>query len=101
MADKNEKTTLAEIRFVKDVSVGSVNPNNPISDEGREAQVELLNKCLSEYPRGVILGTDVTIGRYMLGQHELTMQKTIYHIGFSRKPAWLPKNTASAKKPAG
>lgn len=97
MNAKNDKLTLSDIRFVKDVVIGSINPNNPIADEAREEQVAVLNRCLEDYPKGVILGSDITIGRYMLGQHELTMQKTTYHIGFARKPVWLPSGERSAR----
>lgn len=89
MQDMQTATTLSDIRFIKDVAVGSVNPNIPFSDAEREAQVALLNRCLGEHPRGVIIGADIQIGRYMVGQHELTMQRTIYHVGFRRKPVWL------------
>ena len=81
--------TLSEVRYVKLVTVCSANPNSPLSDEGREQQVALLNRCLNDYPRGMILGTDTTIGQYRVGEHQLTMQRITYHIGFSRKPAWL------------
>lgn len=86
--DKREKTTLADIHYIKMVSIGSINPNNPLSDQGREEQTALLNRCLTDYPKGVILGKDISIGRYMLGEHELSMEKVTYHIGFERKPAW-------------
>ncbi|MCM1325972.1 MAG: hypothetical protein NC094_10120 [Bacteroidales bacterium] len=86
--DKREKVTLADIRYIKMVPIGSINPNNPLSDQGREEQAALLNRCLTDYPKGVILGKDISIGRYMLGEHELTMEKVTYHIGFERKPAW-------------
>lgn len=88
---KNEKMTLEDIKYVKLVVLGSVNPNNPLSEESREKQMQLLNKCLNEYPKGVIIGKDVTIGRYLLGEHELTMEKVTYHIGFPRKPLWMEK----------
>lgn len=86
--DKN-KPYLEDIRYVKTISIGSVNPNNPLSEEAISKQVEVLNKCLNDYPKGIIIGKDVTIGRYMVGPHELTMEKTTYHIGFKRKPAWM------------
>lgn len=86
--DKREKTELTDIHYVKLVPVGSVNPNNPLSDQSREQQLALLNRCLNDYPRGIILGKDITIGRYMIGEHELTMEKVTYHVGFVRKPAW-------------
>lgn len=87
MSEK-EKVTLSDFQYVKLVPIGSVNPNAPLSDESREAQVELLNRCLNDYPKGTIIGKDITIGRYMIGEHELTMEKVTYHVGFTRKPVW-------------
>lgn len=88
MENRTEKTAFSEVRYVKLVSVGSVNPNNPLSEQSREEQVRLLNRCLNEYPKGIIMGKDITVGRYMIGEHELTMEKVTYHIGFKRKPSW-------------
>lgn len=88
MADRDEKMTLADVRYIKLVPVGSVNPNNPLSEQSREEQAKLLNRCLNDYPKGILIGKDTTIGRYLLGEHELTMEKTTYHVGFPRKPAW-------------
>lgn len=83
------KAEFSEVRYIKAVTVGSINPNALLSDEAREGQTALLNRCLSDYPKGILLGKDIAIGRYQLGEHELTMQKTTYHVGFPRKPAWL------------
>lgn len=83
-----KKETLSDIRYIKLVTVGSINPNNPISEQSREAQAALLNRCLNDYPKGILLGKDISIGRYMLGEHELTMEKITYHVGFPRKPQW-------------
>ncbi|MCL2077379.1 MAG: hypothetical protein FWH08_03120 [Oscillospiraceae bacterium] len=92
-----KKSDIQSVRFIKDVSIGSINPNALISDETRAAQTKLLNKCLNDYPKGFIIGKDISIGRYMLGEHELTMQKTTYHIGFSRKPVWLVEEEKNAR----
>lgn len=89
--ERDGKTALTDIHYVKLVSIGSVNPNNPLSDQSREAQAALLNQCLNDYPKGVIIGKDITIGRYMIGEHELTMEKITYHVGFTRKPPWEDK----------
>lgn len=85
---ENEKAALTDIHYIKLVPVGSVNPNNPLSDQPRAEQVNLLNRCLNDYPKGVIIGKDITVGRYMLGEHELTMERITYHVGFVRKPSW-------------
>ncbi|QNU66743.1 hypothetical protein EHE19_018190 [Ruminiclostridium herbifermentans] len=86
---ENNKSTLTDICYVKLVPIGSVNPNNPLSDQSRAEQEKLLNRCLNDYPKGIIIGKDTTIGRYMIGEHELTMEKVTYHVGFPRRPAWI------------
>ncbi|MEY8393091.1 hypothetical protein AALA98_17440 [Lachnospiraceae bacterium 45-W7] len=83
---------MAEIRYVKLVVIGSVNPNQPLSDQSRAEQAALLNRCLNDYPKGVIIGKDIALGRYMIGEHELTMERVTYHVGFTRKPAWENEN---------
>ena len=89
---KEHNTNLADVHYIKLVPIGSVNPNNPISDESKMAQVELLNRCLNDYPKGIVIGKDVTIGTYQLGEHQLVMEKVTYHVGFKRKPAWDNEN---------
>lgn len=84
-----KKCALEDIHYVKLVTIGSINPNNPISEQGREEQLLLLNRCLNDYPKGIIIGRDISIGRYRIGEHELTMEKITYHIGFERKPSWI------------
>lgn len=85
---ETKKDTLSDVRYIKLVAIGSINPNNPLSEQSKEAQVALLNRCLNDFPKGIILGKDISIGRYMLGEHELTMEKITYHVGFPRKPQW-------------
>ncbi|PZQ85376.1 MAG: hypothetical protein DI548_08630 [Flavobacterium johnsoniae] len=87
--DNSKKTTIAEIRYIKKVTIGTVNPSAPFTDDMREDQLALLNKCLSQHPKGIIIGKDISIGSFKLGEHELNMQSTTYHVGFARKPYWL------------
>lgn len=88
----DKRLAMEDIRFIELISVGSVNPNNPLSEESIRKQTEKLNRCLNDYPKGIIIGKDITIGRYMIGSHELTMEKTTYHVGFSREPLWLKED---------
>lgn len=78
-----------KIRHVEKVTVGSVDPNNPLDDAGRDKQLTFLNKCLNERPKGKIIGKDVTIGIFMIGEHQLSTEKVTYHIGFERRPYWM------------
>lgn len=85
---REDKSTLKDIHYVKLVPVGGIDPGVPFSEQAREEQTLLLNQCLNGYPQGVIIGKDVSIGRYQIKEHELIMEKVTYHVGFSRKPAW-------------
>jgi hypothetical protein len=84
--NRKEKPQISDTRYVQIVTIGGLDPNNPLSEEGQLKQVERLNKLLSGYPKGTIIGKDTSIGRFMLGEHELCMQRTSYHVAFPRKP---------------
>ncbi len=88
MSRQEQKQKLEDIHYVKLVTIGSVNPNKPLSEESQREQLQLLNQCLTGSPRGVIIGKDVAIGQYQVGGHILTMEKVTYHCGFSRRPSW-------------
>jgi len=80
---------LDDVRFVKRINIGSINPNNPISEDQQELQMQYLNKCLNEYPHGRIIGKDISVGVYQMGEHQITLQRVTYHVGFNRKPFWM------------
>lgn len=84
----DKKTSMEDIRYIKLVTIGSVNPGNPLSEQSKAEQEKLLNRCLTDYPKGVIIGKDTTVGRYQVGEHEFIMEKITYHVGFTRKPSW-------------
>lgn len=92
MNRNGKNVDLSDVTYVKRISVGSVNPNHPLTEEQLEAQMDLLNKCLSSYPKGRIIGKEISVGVYQLGEHQISMQKTTYHVGFVKKPFWLDKD---------
>jgi hypothetical protein len=88
----NDSFDKSKIRYVKTVTVGSINPNAAFSDTERDRQVELLNRCLSGSPRGYIIGEDKTAANYNAGGHRIIMEKTTYHVGFTRMPLMFDEN---------
>lgn len=80
---------LHQIRFIKKITVGTINPQAPFANEAHDQAITLLNRCLQERPRGYIIGRDVALATFQVGEHQLTMQQTTYHVGFERKPTWL------------
>lgn len=86
LGDSMEKSfSLADIKFIKRITVGNINPNNPMSDEKKDEQIKKLNEYLNGYPKGKLIGKDVSFGIFQVGEHQLTMQSTTYHIGFKRE----------------
>jgi hypothetical protein len=91
MADNG--VDLSAIRFVKRVALGGKGPSDTITEEDREEQIELLNRCLSGIPPGKIIALEVTTTVSKLGDlpggHQVIQQMLTYHVGFESKPYWL------------
>lgn len=77
------------VGFVKRIIVGNNNPEKVTTDAEIEKQLGLLNKCLQEYPKGKIIGVERNFFILNIGEHQVVMQYTAYHVGFKRKPDWL------------
>ncbi len=97
MENKKNMDKLENIEYIKAVTVGSINPNLPFSDKERDAQVNILNRCLNDFPKGRIIGHDKTVATYMISEHQFVMEKITYHIGFKRKPLWIEEEDKNGK----
>jgi hypothetical protein len=80
---------LTDVRFVKRITVGSNNPAQLRSDTEIKEANALLNKCLTETPRGTIIGMEKSFTVLQIGEHQVVLQWIVYHVGFPRKPFWL------------
>lgn len=80
---------LSCVGFVKRIIIGNNNPEKVVTDAEIEKQLSLLNKCLQEYPKGKIIGIERNFFILNIGEHQVIMQYTVYHVGFKRKPDWL------------
>lgn len=50
--------------------------------------MQTLNRCLSEYPRGTIIGREMSFDVLTTKSgHQVVLEKVTYHVGFPRKPA--------------
>ena len=81
---------LTEVRFVKRIVVGTDDPSHIRKPEEIREQQDLLNRCLTEFPKGTIIGLEKGFVLLNLGEHQVVLQWLCYHIGFARKPTWLP-----------
>jgi hypothetical protein len=80
---------LTDVGFVKRIVVGSTSPEQPKSEEEIQGAMDMLNRCLTDVPRGRIIGTEKSFSTLNIGEHQVVLQAVTYHVGFARKPAWL------------
>jgi hypothetical protein len=80
---------LTDVKFVKRVVVGSDNPNQMRSEAQIEEARTLLNRCLTDSPRGTIMSIEKSFTILQIGEHQVVLQWMCYHVGFPRKPGWL------------
>ena len=80
---------LTDVGYVRRITIGSTNPEKLASEEEAQAAADLLNRCLSEPPKGRIIGIEKNFSILGIGEHQVVLQAMVYHIGFARKPYWL------------
>jgi hypothetical protein len=80
---------LSDVTFVKRIVIGSSNPAEPKSEDQVNEAMALLNRCLTDSPKGKIIGIEKSFSILQVAEHNVVLQWTTYHIGFKRKPFWL------------
>lgn len=80
---------LTDVGYVKRVTVGSANPEKLASEEQIQKAADLLNRCLTDTPKGRIIGIEKNFSILNIGEHQVVLQCIVYHVGFPRKPYWL------------
>ena len=95
------KLGLDEITFIQRAVVGPVQADRIPSQDEINAQMDFVNRCLSE-GRGQLVGSEKGLIIIHSGDQQLVVQHTVYHIGFKRKPMWVdegPRFNHSPKIP--
>jgi hypothetical protein len=80
---------LSDVTFIKRIVIGSSNPTDLQSEERIAEAMGLLNKCISGQPKGKIIGIEKSFTILQIGEHNVVLQWTTYHVGFIRRPHWL------------
>ena len=80
---------VSAVGYVKRVIVGNIDPEKTATEEEIEVQRQFLNRCLTDSPRGRIIGQEKNFFLLNIGEHQVVMQYIVYHVGFARKPVWL------------
>jgi hypothetical protein len=80
---------ISDVGYVKRIVVGSNNPANLQSEEQINTAMALLNRCLTETPKGRIIGIEKSFNILQVGEHNVVLQWLTYHVGFTRRPYWI------------
>ncbi|MBB6251313.1 hypothetical protein [Nitrospirillum iridis] len=80
---------LADVRYVHRIVIGTADGDAPGSDAQSQAAMYVLNRCLSDTPRGRIIGLEKSVQLLTVDGHQLVRQGLVYHVGFNRRPSWL------------
>jgi hypothetical protein len=80
---------ISDVGYVKRIVIGSSNPSDLESETKIAEALALLNRCLSEVPKGKLLGIEKSFSVLQIGEHNVVLQWMTYHIGFPRQPYWL------------
>lgn len=89
MRRREEPFDLTDVRFVKRIEVGTSDPKKLQEEDYIQKQMDLLNRCLNERPRGHIVGQEKNFRIVRIGETQVVIQSVVYHIGFKRRPMWL------------
>lgn len=89
MLKQDEPFDMTDVRFVKRITLGTSDPKRLQDETYLQEQADLLNRCLSEPPRGHIIGQEKNFNVIRMGEQQVVIQSVVYHVGFKRKPMWI------------
>ncbi|WP_274050823.1 hypothetical protein [Thalassomonas haliotis] len=89
---------MSEVGYVKRIVVGTVDPQSIPPESETQAKMDLINRCLNEFPKGKLLGMERSFSILRIGEHQVVLEAVAYHIGFSRQPFWLQEEELKAKQ---
>lgn len=90
MRGSGEGFDLTGVGFIKRISMGNLDVQAAAAEPGNAKAMDLLNRCLEDYPRGRIIGREMSFDVMTTKSgHQVVLEKVTYHVGFARRPGWL------------
>ncbi|GAA0533092.1 hypothetical protein FHS83_002883 [Rhizomicrobium palustre] len=81
---------LADVKYVRRITVGSSDPEKRMTEEEAAQAMAFLNRCLSE---GQLIGLEKSFSVFNIDEEQVVVQAVIYHVGFTRRPQWMPEES--------
>ena len=90
MRGSGEGFDLTGVGFIKRISLGNLDVQAAAAEPGNAKAMDLLNRCLEDYPKGRIIGREMSYDVLTdTSGHQRVLEMVTYHVGFARRPAWL------------
>lgn len=89
---------LSDVGYVKRIVVGTVDPQSIPSEEETQGKMDLVNRCLTEFPKGKLLGMERSFSILRMGEHQVVLEAVSYHIGFARQPFWIQEEEQKRRR---
>jgi len=90
MRGSGEGFDLTGVGFIKRISLGNIDVQAAAAEPSNEKAMDLLNRCLEDYPKGRIIGREMSFDVLTTKSgHQVVLEKVTYHVGFARRPSWL------------
>ncbi len=80
---------ITDVGHIERIVIGTTMPDQIPSESESQEKMKLINRCLTDYPKGRIIGVERSFSGVRIGEHQVILECVVYHIGFRRQPAWL------------
>lgn len=80
---------ITEVGFIERVVIGTSTPDKIPTNEENQQQMAFLNRCLSDFPKGRIIGVERSFSVVRIGEHQVVLESVVYHVGFKKIPLWM------------
>ncbi|GDY28165.1 hypothetical protein AHAT_40550 [Agarivorans sp. Toyoura001] len=89
---------VTDVGFLERIVVGTTDPASMPTEEETQDKMTVLNRCLSEYPKGRIIGIERSFSVVRIGEHQVVLEAVVYHVGFKKAPLWLEENKQESSR---
>ncbi|QTH70419.1 hypothetical protein [Pseudoalteromonas xiamenensis] len=86
---------ITDVGHIERIVVGTVEPDKIPTEQENANKMALINRCLTEFPKGRIIGTERSFSLVRIGEHQVVLECVAYHIGFKKRPLWMIEEQAS------
>lgn len=83
---------ITDVGHIERIVVGSITPGEMPTEQDNQAKMNRINRCLSDFPKGRIIGVERSFSVVRVGEHQVVLEAVVYHIGFKKVPLWLEED---------